>query len=65
MELSGSISAGIYFALFRIIEIEELKGAEEAIEWARYGFSDPEFIEAFAEQVREQIASGKITVTGD
>jgi hypothetical protein len=45
------VSEGIYYALFRVVEIEELSGPEKAIEWARAMLDEPELRRGFTEGV--------------
>ena len=46
----------VFFALFRVVEIEELSGAEKAVEWARGMVEDPVLRRAFADGVIEAVA---------
>jgi hypothetical protein len=48
---SEIVSEGVFFALFRVVEIEELYGPEKAVEWARSMVDDDEFRGAFAERL--------------
>jgi hypothetical protein len=41
----------VFYALFRVIEIEELSDAAKAIEWARGMVDDPVMRRAFADGV--------------
>ena len=36
------VSRGVFFALFRVVEIDELSGPEKAVEWARAMVDEPE-----------------------
>ena len=44
-------SEAIFFALFRVVEIEELSGAEKAVEWARGMVDDPAMRRALGDGV--------------
>ncbi len=53
------VEQGIFYALFRVIEIEELSGAEDAVEWARGVVDDEALRKAFsAEIVRSVVERG-------
>ena len=49
-ELAGD---AVYFALFRIVEIAELHGAETAIEWAQSALDEGQLREGLVNRVRE------------
>lgn len=42
-------------ALFRVVEIEELSGAEKAVEWARGLEDDPDMRRAFGDGVVDAV----------
>ena len=46
----------MFYALFRVVEIEELSGADRAVEWARGMVEDPVLRRAFADGVIEAVA---------
>ena len=43
----------VYFALFRIVEIAELHGAETAVEWAQSAIGDEQLRDGLVNRVRE------------
>ena len=43
----------VYFALFRVVEIAELRGAETAIEWAQSALDEEQLREGLVNRVRE------------
>lgn len=43
------VSQGVFFALFRVVEIDELSGPEKAIEWARAMVEEPELRRGFTD----------------
>jgi hypothetical protein len=43
----------VYFALFRVVEIAELHGAERAIEWAQCALGEEQLREGLVNRVRE------------
>ena len=45
------VSQGVFFALFRLVEIDELSGPEKALEWARAMLDEPELRQGFSEGV--------------
>jgi hypothetical protein len=45
------VSQGVFFALFRVVEIDELSGPEKALEWARSMLDEPELRRGFSEGV--------------
>ena len=50
---SGDIVAdALYYAFFRVVEIDELSGADRAVEWARMVVEEPDFRQAFADDLR-------------
>jgi hypothetical protein len=51
------VAEAVFFALFRVVEIDELSGAEKALEWARAMVDEQELRRGFSEGVlnaREQ-----------
>ena len=50
------VSQGIFYALFRLIEIDELSGPEQAVEWAHAMVEEPELRRGFSEAVLEALA---------
>ena len=49
------VSQGVFYALFRVIEIEELSGSEKALEWARAMVDEPELRRGFSEGVLQAL----------
>jgi hypothetical protein len=45
------VSQGVFFALFRVVEIDELSGPEKALEWARAMVDEPELRRGFTDGV--------------
>ena len=45
------VERGIFYALFRVIEIEELSGAEDAVKWARGVVDDASLRKACSEEI--------------
>ena len=43
----------VYFALFRIVEIAELHGAETAVEWAQSALGEEQLRDGLVTRVRE------------
>jgi len=52
---TDQVSQIIFYALFRIVEIDELSGPEAAIAWARSVLDDPQLRDAFAENVGDRV----------
>jgi hypothetical protein len=48
-------SQSVFYALFRVIEIEELSGPEKAVEWARAMVDEPELRGAFVDGVQRAL----------
>ncbi len=46
----------MFFALFKVIEIEELSDATQAVEWARGVVQDPELRRALADGVVDALS---------
>ena len=46
----------MFYALFRVVEIEELSDAGKALEWARGMVGDPQLRRAFGDGVIEAVA---------
>ena len=46
----------MFYALFRVVEIEELSGADRAVEWARGMVDDPVLRRAFADGVVDAVS---------
>jgi hypothetical protein len=51
------VAEGVFYALFRVVEIDELSGPEKALEWARMVVEDAGYRRAFADNVRRAVAS--------
>nr|MBA2439680.1 hypothetical protein [Thermoleophilaceae bacterium] len=45
------MAEAVFYALFRVVEVEELSGAEQAVEWARGMVDDPLLRRAFGDGV--------------
>ena len=43
----------VYLALFRLVEIAELHGAEKAVEWAEAALEEPQLRDGIVNRVRE------------
>lgn len=50
------VSQGVFYALFRVVEIDELSGPEKAVEWARSMTEEPELRRGFSEGVLQALA---------
>ena len=50
------VTQGVFYAVFRIVEIDELSGPEKAIEWAKAMVEEPEMRQAFSEGVLKELA---------
>jgi hypothetical protein len=51
------VAEAVFFALFRLVEIDELSGPEKALEWARAMVEEEELRRGFSEsliQAREE-----------
>jgi hypothetical protein len=46
-------SDAVYFSLFRLVEIAELRDCESAVEWAEMALSSQEMRDGLVERVRE------------
>ena len=53
-------SDSVYFSLFRLVEIAELRDAEAAVEWAELALSSQEMRDALVQRVKEHggVAAG-------
>jgi hypothetical protein len=49
------VEQAIFFALFRVVEIEELSGAEDAVNWARGVVEDDSLRKAFGAEIVRQV----------
>lgn len=49
------MAEAIFYALFRVVEIEELSDAEKAMEWARGMVDDPVLRRAFGDGVVDAV----------
>lgn len=49
------MAEAVFYALFRVVEIEELSGAEKAVEWARGLVDDPDMRRAFGDGVVDAV----------
>jgi hypothetical protein len=50
------VSQAIFYALFRVVEIEELSGPDKAVEWARAVVDEPELRRGFSDGVLKALA---------
>lgn len=50
------VSRSVFYALFRVVEIEELSGPEKAVEWAQAMVEEPDLRTAFSEGVLNALA---------
>ena len=50
------MAEAVFYALFRVVEVEELSGAEQAVEWARGIVDDPLLRRAFGDGVIDAVA---------
>ncbi len=50
------MAEAVFYALFRVVEVEELSGAEQAVEWARGMVDDPLLRRAFGDGVIEAVS---------
>jgi hypothetical protein len=55
---SDVVDQAVFYALFKIVEVDELMGPDKAVEWARSVVDDQELRRAFAREIRER-ASGE------
>ncbi|MBA3299276.1 MAG: hypothetical protein H0U24_04255 [Thermoleophilaceae bacterium] len=49
------MAEAVFYALFRVVEVEELSGAEQAVEWARGMVDDPVLRRAFGDGVVDAV----------
>jgi hypothetical protein len=57
-------SQSVFYALFRVVEIEELSGPEKAVEWARAMVEEPELRRGFSEGLLRAMAEKKAREPG-
>lgn len=50
------MAEAVFYALFRVVEIEELSGSEDAVQWARGLVDDPALRRAFGDGVIKAVA---------
>ncbi|MDQ4048917.1 MAG: hypothetical protein M3131_05985 [Actinomycetota bacterium] len=50
------MAEAVFYALFRVVEIEELSDAERAVEWARGMVEDPVLRRAFGDGVIDAVS---------
>ncbi len=50
------MAEAVFYALFRVVEIEELSDAEKAVEWARGMLDDPVLRRAFGDGVIDAVS---------
>jgi hypothetical protein len=51
------VAEGVFYAMFRLVEIDELSGPEKALDWARMVVEDEGYRRAFADNVRRAVAA--------
>ena len=51
-------AAATYFALFKVISVADLAGAEKAVQWARDALESDAFLAAFAAATRRRSVLG-------
>ena len=51
------VAAGIYFALFKVASVADLKGSEEALRWAREALQDERLLTGLAQGTRDVLSS--------
>ncbi len=51
------MTEAVFYALFRVVEIEELSGPDEAVEWARGMVDDPVLRRAFGDGVVDAVSA--------
>ena len=51
------VAEGVFYALFKVVEIEELRGCEEALNWARMVLEDSDYRQTFADRVRQAVTA--------
>lgn len=59
------VEQGIFYALFRVVETEELAGAEEAVNWARGMVDDTSLRKAFSAGVIKAVVEQAAAAAGD
>ena len=59
------MAEAVFYALFRVVEVEELSGAEQAVEWARGMVDDPLLRRAFGDRVIDAVAERGTGESGD
>ena len=50
------MAEAVFYALFRVVEIEELSGSEDAVQWARGLVDAPDMRRAFGDGVIKAVA---------
>jgi hypothetical protein len=50
-----AVGDAVFFALFRVVEIDEYAGPEKALEWARSVIEDRQLRDAFADSIGERL----------
>ena len=50
------MAEAVFYALFRVVEIDELSDAEKALEWARGMVDDPALRRAFGDGVIDAVS---------
>ena len=59
------MAEAVFYALFRVVEVEELSGAEQAVEWARGIVDDPLLRRAFGDGVIDAVTERGAGESGD
>jgi hypothetical protein len=57
-------SQSVFYALFRVVEIDELSGPDKAVEWARAMIEEPELRRGFSEGVLRALAEKEAREAG-
>jgi hypothetical protein len=48
------LEQAVFYALFKVVEVDELIGPDKAVEWARSVVDDDDLRRAFAREIRER-----------
>ena len=59
------MAEAVFYALFRVVEIEELSDADRAVEWARGMVDDPTLRRAFGDGVIDAVSQRAGTDAGE
>jgi hypothetical protein len=50
------VEQAVFYALFKVVEVDELMGPDKAVEWARSVVDDDDLRRAFAREIHERAA---------